>query len=165
MNDNHIGNEVLITLRRIIRAIDLHSKELVRLYGVTVPQLVVLQEVDKNPDTPIGDVAKKISLSNATVTEIITRLEKKGCVTRQRSDCDKRQVIVNLTQAGKTLVQSTPSLLHYRFVREMNKLHDWEQTSLLYALQRISAMIEAKEIEEAPFLFSDPIPNSSDSTN
>ncbi|HBH89889.1 MAG TPA: transcriptional regulator, partial [Hyphomonadaceae bacterium] len=40
------SNDVLIALRQITRAIDLHSKKMVREIGLTSPQLLVMKEIE-----------------------------------------------------------------------------------------------------------------------
>ena len=44
-SESAITNEVMSALRRIIRAIDLHSRALVQRFGLTGPQLTVLKEL------------------------------------------------------------------------------------------------------------------------
>ena len=82
--------QVMAALRRIIRAIDLHSRSLVQRYGLTGPQLVVLKElVDASPRT-VSELAAAVNLSQATVTGILDRLERKDMVIRRRDSKDKR---------------------------------------------------------------------------
>ena len=87
-----ISEEVLITLRKIIRAIDLHSRYLVKQYGLTGPQLLVLKELSRLNMTHISIIAKRISLSQPTVTDILDRLETKSYIKRKRCENDKRRV-------------------------------------------------------------------------
>ena len=155
-----ISEEVLVALRRIIRAIDLYSKELVRNYSLTGPQLLLLREIVYLRDTTVGGLAKRANLSSATVTGILDRLEKRGLVERTRSDHDRRKVVVRATAEGIDLYQKAPSMLQERFVSEFAKLHDWEQTLILSSLQHIATMMEAKDIEASPFLVSGPISSS-----
>ena len=86
--------DVLIALRQITRAIDVHSKKMVREIGLTSPQLLVLKEIEQNPTIKASTIAKEVHLSQATVTTIIDRLQKAGLIVRARSDSDKR--VVNL---------------------------------------------------------------------
>lgn len=149
---NPICNNVLIAIRRITRAIDLHSKDLVRNYGITGPQLLLMQHLSNAGPSSSGDIAKRIHLSNATVTEIINRLEKRACIERKRNTQDKRQVVITLTTIGKEVLEHAPSPLQERFISEFVKLEEWEQNALLSSLQRIASMMEAKEIEASPIL-------------
>jgi len=145
-----ISYDVLVTLRQIIRAIDMHSKQLVKKYGLTGPQLLVLKEIMSSEDINIGRVAKKVSLSQATVTNIIDRLETRGMVTRERSSQDKRRVIVRVTEKTEGLLASDPSVLQEDFVEEFRKLEEWEQTLILSSIQRIARMMNAEDIELTP---------------
>ena len=67
--------QVLVSLRRVIRATDLHSKHLAKISGLTAPQILLLQAIRKLEGAPVGQLAKEVSLSQATVTTILDRLE------------------------------------------------------------------------------------------
>ncbi|MBT4882433.1 MAG: MarR family transcriptional regulator, partial [Glaciecola sp.] len=95
--------ELLVALRKVIRAIDIRSKELSRDVGLTGPQLIVLQQVGKNPGVMVKEIAQNITLSPATVTSILDRMESRGHVNRVRSTQDKRKVGVFLTDVGQSL--------------------------------------------------------------
>ena len=150
MNDT---NQVLIALRRIIRAADIHSKKLTKTAGLTSPQLLLLQAIANNSTnaTP-GNLAKEISLSQATVTSIIDRLEGRGLVTRVRSETDKRFIWLHLTETGKALLEQAPTPLQASFVSKFSKLDDWEQHMILASLQRLAQMMDADQLDASPFL-------------
>lgn len=145
-------DEILIALRRITRAIDLHSKALVRQSGLTAPQILVLQSVRKHGQTKPSVIAKDILLSQATVTSILDRLEKAELVKRERSTHDRRIVEIFLTEKGAQALLTTPELLQSGFLREYRKLDDWERTQLTASLQRIASMMDAEDLDAAPIL-------------
>jgi DNA-binding MarR family transcriptional regulator len=145
-----ICDDVLISLRKIIQSIDLHSRFLVKQVGLTGPQLIILQEVSKSGEIPIGKLAKTISLSQATVSGILDRLEKRGLVTRQRGETDRRQVFLQVTQQGKVLLKNAPPLMQESFVEAFSQIQDWEQAMILSSLQRLVFLLDAKAIEAAP---------------
>lgn len=152
---HNIGDDVLIALRRIIRAIDIHSRFLAQRYGLTVPQLVILQELRRLGEASGSELAKAVSLSQATVTGIVMRLETRGLVMRRRSESDKRRLPVRLAPAGERLLESAPPLLQESFSRQFHRLRDWEKSQILSSLQRLVAMMEAHNVDIAPFLGSD----------
>jgi DNA-binding MarR family transcriptional regulator len=154
-DDNVIVDEVLITLRRIIRSIDLHSKNLALFYGLTVPQFIVMREIESRDKVSIGEIARAVNLSHATVTDILGRLEKRKIIERSRSGVDKRCVNVNLTQAGYDLLKNAPSLLHEKFIIGFNKLKDYEKTLILSSLQRIADLMDLEKLKVAPILSGD----------
>lgn len=143
---------VLITLRRIIRAADLHSKHLVKTAGLTAPQLLLLQAIRERGDVTIGELAKGINLSQATVTTILDRLEKREFVYRLRSQQDKRKVNAYLTQSGEHMLDNAPTPLQAHFVRRFYALPDWEQNMILSSLQRVAHMMDAEHLDASPFL-------------
>jgi DNA-binding MarR family transcriptional regulator len=147
-----LENQVIVALRRISRAIDLHSRVLLSQHGLTAPQLAALRAVGVLQPVAVSGVARAIHLSLATVTGIFNRLEDRGFITRSRNGTDRRSVVVELTGAGARVLESAPSLLQDRFRNELAKLQQWEQTQLLSSLQRIAAMMDAEGIDAAPVL-------------
>lgn len=144
--------EVLTTLRRLIRATDLHSKQLVKTAGLTAPQLLLLQAIREKGQVTIGALAREISLSQATVTTILDRLEKRGMVYRERSSQDKRKVHAYLTDKGMDILRDAPTPLQDHFVRQFRDLREWEQSMIISSLQRVALMMDAEHIDASPVL-------------
>ncbi len=145
--------EVLTALRRVIRATDLHSKHLSKTTGLTAPQILLMQAIRKREDGgTIGELAGEVSLSQATVTSILDRLEKRGLVFRERSTVDKRKVYACLTDGGLETLQGAPIPLQDQFARQFRDLQEWEQTMIIASLQRVAYMMDAEHIDAAPVL-------------
>jgi DNA-binding MarR family transcriptional regulator len=151
-NSLTLEEQVIAALRRITRAIDLHSRLLLHKYGLTSPQLAALQAIRRAQPITVGALAKEVHLSQATVTGILGRLENRELLVRTRGTQDRRSVLVELTEAGGKLVAEAPSLLQERFHRELSRLQEWEQTMILATLQRIASIMDAEEIEAVPGL-------------
>ena len=144
--------EVLVALRRVIRATDLHSKHLAKTISLTAPQILLLQAIRGRDQITIGELANKISLSQATVTSILDRLEKRNLIYRERSAQDKRKVHARLTDKGVEVLKDAPIPLQEHFTRQFSDLQDWEQTMIISSLQRIAQMMDAQHIDAAPVL-------------
>jgi DNA-binding MarR family transcriptional regulator len=142
-------NEIIRALRRISRAIDLHSRELFQQCGLTAPQLATLLTIGKLQPVSVGRLASAIHLSQATVTGILVRLERSGLAARSRHQGDRRSVVVELTPRGGEVLQSGPSLLHEQFRQSLAALEEWERTQMLAVLQRIAHMMDVEKIEAA----------------
>jgi len=147
-----LEDQVIAALRRITRAIDLRSRGLMQEIGLTAPQLASLQAIARLQPITVGALAKSVHLSQATLTGILTRLESRNLVSRTRSGTDRRTVVVELTEDGRAILESAPSLLQDSFRRELLKLHEWEQNQMLATLQHIASMMDAEEIDAAPVL-------------
>jgi DNA-binding MarR family transcriptional regulator len=144
--------EVLVALRRIIRATDLYSKHLAKTTGLTAPQILLLQSIRDKGEVTIGELANEISLSQATVTTILDRLEKRELVYRERSKQDKRKVHAYLTDQAVGILKESPIPLQEHFTRQFGDLQEWEQTMITSSLQRVAQMMDAQHIDASPVL-------------
>jgi DNA-binding MarR family transcriptional regulator len=157
--------DVLVSLRRIIRAIDLHSRSLIQRFGLTGPQLIILEVLVERGECTITELSEAISLSMATVTGILSRLESRGLIERRRDDADRRKVLVRVTPACDEVLSKAPTPLQESFISEFDKLQDWEQALIVSSLQRIVTMMEATKIDATPMLVTGAIDDSAEPTN
>jgi DNA-binding MarR family transcriptional regulator len=146
------STEILIALRRIMRAIDLHSKKLEHSAGLTVPQILILQTVAEAGQLGVSEIARRVSLSQATVTSVVDRLVRKDLVTRNRSEKDRRMVRIALTDHGKARLENAPGLLQEEFVNRFGALEPWEQKMLTAAVERIATIMDAETVDASPIL-------------
>ncbi|MCB1687460.1 MAG: MarR family transcriptional regulator [Halioglobus sp.] len=144
--------EVLTSLRRVIRATDLHSRHLSKTAGVTAPQILIMQAIDNTEGVTLGEIATTVSLSQATVSSILDRLEKRGLIARERSTVDKRRVHAYLTAQGLQVLKDAPLPLQDQFARQFADLQEWEQGMIISALQRVAHMMDAHHIDASPIL-------------
>ena len=152
MTQIHYWTDVLISLRRIIRATDLHSKRMIKACGLTTPQIMVLKSINDLGDVTVKRLSQDVSLSQATVTTILNRLEDRQYLERVRSVYDKRIVNARLTELGRSVLATAPTLLHETFIERFEALEPWEKTQMLSILQRVASMMNAESIEAAPLL-------------
>lgn len=152
MTDQYQAQDVLVALRRIIRATDIQSKRIAKSSGLTIPQVMVLRSIGTLGDVTVKRLAEEVSLSQATVTTILNRLETRGLVVRVRSARDKRVVNARLLPEGETILHSVPALLHERFIERFDKLPILEQQSLVDTLGKLAQMMDAESIDAAPML-------------
>ena len=148
--------ELLILLRKITQAVDLHSKYLNKNFGLTGPQLIILQELS-NGDMTVSELARKVSLSQGTVTDIIHRLEKKDLIIKRRSNQDKRRVLITLSEKCKVLLALAPPPLKETFTNSFSQIEEWEQLMILSSMNRIVKMMSAESIDSPPDTGSGPI--------
>lgn len=144
--------EILVAIRRVMRAVDMRSKQLERKAGLTVPQWLVLQTLTEAGSLQISELARRVSLTHATVTSILNRLSAKDLVQRKRNSVDRRAVTVSLTAKGMTAFEGAPELLQKTFVTRFQQLEPWEQKLLTSAIERVASMMEADDLEVSPIL-------------
>jgi len=147
-----ITNAALRAIRRILRAAEQGGRKLAMETGLTPSQLLVLQEVERRRETTPSAVAANLQFGQATVTNLVDRLMAAGFVTRQRNERDKRQIILRATPEGRAALESAPDLLQARFRARFEELPAWEQAMILAALERLSQILGAEDIDAAPLI-------------
>lgn len=150
---------IVAAIRRIVRAIDLHSRRLYESAGLTAPQIAVLQAIGRLEPAAVGVIAREARISAATTTGILDRLEKRQLIGRKRGADDRRTVEVELTPLGRETLVGAPSLLQDRFRNELARLEDWERSMLLSALQRIATLMDVEELDASPYFVADALTN------
>jgi DNA-binding MarR family transcriptional regulator len=135
---NEAETRVLSAIRRIVHAVDSHSKELERALGITLPQLVVLRAVRMLGEVTTGKLSAAASLSPATVTTILDKLEARGLVLRYRNAEDRRVVHSKLTDRGAQMLDGAPPFLHERFVSGFARIDSARQAALIAALEQVA---------------------------
>ncbi len=147
-NNLTIEEQLILALRRITRAVDIHSNELQRNFGITGPQLTALRVIRRLHPVSAGILARTANISSATLTGIIDRLLMKGFITRTLHAADKRTVVLGTTQAGEELLARAPSLLKNGFCVELGRMSESDRTVLIERLQRVATLMEPDQLAE-----------------
>lgn len=148
------SHRILHSIRRITRAVDLYSKKLVLEFGITAPQLLVLDEIVAKGAMMVRSVAAEIHLSSSTLVGIIDRLEAKGLARRERETADRRKVLVVATDAGRSLVARAPSALQGNLAEALKHLPREEQAVIAGSLEKVVDLMEIGKWEEDSLLSS-----------
>ncbi|MBN9671082.1 MarR family winged helix-turn-helix transcriptional regulator [Roseibium aggregatum] len=148
------SSQVVKAIRKIVRAIDLRSREVSRSTGLTIPQIVVLQGVRDMGEVTTKALSEHVDLSSSTVVTILDKLEAKDLVERYRSASDRRIVHARLTQKGEEVVADVPGLLHEEFERKFADLQAGERADMIAAIEQIAEMMNADKLDAAPLLMT-----------
>ena len=158
------AEDILRAIRRILQSITIHSKQLYRQAGLTVPQMLCLRAIGRaaRDEVTAAEVARQVQLSPATVTGILDRLERYGLIIRERRSRDRRKICLNLTPVGKERMESLDPSLQDRFLVRLMALEESDRKDILRTLGRLVEMIEGSSIDAAPILVmgdvKDPTP-------
>lgn len=152
---NSIGtdtNQTLRALRRIMRALVLDSRDLARQHSLSAPQLLCLRLLKDAGELTAGGLAQRLSLSPATITGLVDRLEARTLIERRRSRNDRRQVVINLSRAGLNIVETTAPPLQERFVKRLAALPEEKRQQIRIALEAVVELLQADTLDAAPLL-------------
>ena len=147
MNPSTLAEAVIhkfLTMNRYLRQ---HARRMTD-QGIRPREFAVLHFLLESGPATVGQVQAYLYRSPGTTSMMIAQLEEVGYVTRTRSEQDNRVVIVELTPAGRELVQkmSPGGILLLR-----QRLHDLPAARLQLldeALAEIMRLMEVTDIDE-----------------
>lgn len=89
------------------------AKEVVRRYkpfldkiDLTYTQYITMMVVWEQKELSVKELGERLFLDSGTLTPVLKALEKKGFLSRNRSEKDERVLVVTLTDRGKKLQES-----------------------------------------------------------
>lgn len=145
-------DDSLISMRRIVRATELFGRDLANSVGLSGAQFRVLQIVAEKDTATATEIARRMRVSQATITSLVDKLVQLDMVIRVKSERDRRQTDILATEKGRKTIANAPDPLQQIFVQRFNGLEDWEQSMLVAALQRVATMLDAEDLDASPVL-------------
>jgi DNA-binding MarR family transcriptional regulator len=88
-------------------------------FDITLPRFDLLAQLDRAPEgLALGEISRRLMVSNGNVTGLIERLSAEGLIDRRHSPDDRRIQIVRLTPAGKSAFDAmTPD--HHDWIKDV----------------------------------------------
>ena len=127
------------------------TKTQAREHGLTGPQISVLKILEAMGDLSRTELSEKMSARNSTITGIVDRMERDGLVVRERSQSDRRVVLIRATEKGTALAASVPVSAMEVFgvaLRALDEPDRRELRRILSALaERVRTEIDRREGE------------------
>ncbi|AUC96586.1 MarR family transcriptional regulator [Bradyrhizobium sp. SK17] len=78
--------------------------------GLTYTQYIAMIALSETDEQTVSELGEKLFLESNTLTPILKKLEQSGYISRVRDPADERQVRVNLTPAGRRLLDREISM-------------------------------------------------------
>ncbi|WP_426022903.1 MarR family winged helix-turn-helix transcriptional regulator [Brevundimonas sp. PWP3-1b1] len=133
------------SVRRIAQAIDVRSREIAHLTGLTLPQILVLQSIRALGEVSTSAISRDVSMSPPTVVAVLDKLETKGMAVRYRSTTDRRVVHVRLTDQGREALAGSPSLFGQGFMTAFARLPHADRVAMATAVEGLAAMMQHRQ--------------------
>ena len=138
---------IIYSIRRLMQAGELYTKELNKIYNISSAQLNCLLALHESGPLSLSQIAKLILVNSSTVTGIIDRLEAKGLVKRLRISKDRRVITIELSKNGKTLAENAPPPVQQKIIDGLNNLSDDEVIQVSDTLLKLTDMLDVQDLE------------------
>ena len=152
--NSHKYSEIMISVRKIVRAINLESKRVEKNFGISIPQLLTLKYLKEKPDykTTMRSLREFLSLNASTVTGIVSRLETKGFIAQLPDPSDKRSTPIVLTSKGDDLIKKTNLSLHEKISKNLEALNEEEYSAIVESFQTIINFLNIEDLDASPII-------------
>lgn len=140
--------DIVWSIRRLMRAVYLDSQKISKRYGLTGPQSSVLRNLLNNGSMSSADLSRNLFVTPSNITGIIDRLEKKQFVERIKKEGDRRVALITLTQTGQELSKTLPDPIMKKFITQLADLEPEHVKLLAMAMNQILNLIDTEDIEE-----------------
>jgi len=139
------AHAVMNALRRIVQALRASASHSEATTGLTAAQMLVLKQIHDRRAVSVNELAALTFTHQSTVSEVVSRLETRGFLTRDRSPEDGRRVEVRLTEKGVGIVAESPPTANERLMQAVRSLPPEEIEKLAEGL---NALITAASLEK-----------------
>ena len=143
MSNYEVLHDILVKLFQEI--LDIESKALItsEFKDISVNDMHIIEAIGEREPKNMSSVAKIMSVTVGTLTIAINSLVKKGYVHRERSEEDRRVVLISLTKKGKK-ANAHHMKFHDGMIQAVLKdLNEEQQEVLVKALMNLRTFFDS----------------------
>jgi DNA-binding MarR family transcriptional regulator len=139
--------QIIFSIRRLIQASELYSKELNKKYRISAAQLNCILTLYEYGPLPPSKIAQHMMVKSSTVTGVVDRLEEKGLAERMRDSPDRRMITIQLTGAGKQLAENAPPPIQQKIIDGLKQTENAKKEQIVHALNMLTDMLDVRDLE------------------
>jgi DNA-binding MarR family transcriptional regulator len=135
--------------RAVVRIVEAFGEEL-KQHDLTVPMWRVLAALWHDGPSRLADLSARTAIETSTLSRLVGTLQRKGLVSRVRSDADARAVRLDLTEPGRGLTATIIPLALECERRTLRGLSEDEVAFLRRLLHRVYKNAAALDFAAEP---------------
>ncbi|MCP8966950.1 MarR family winged helix-turn-helix transcriptional regulator [Ectobacillus ponti] len=119
------------SLRTLLRTVQHDVNELFSEY-MPWNEFSVLRALYAKSPQMASQIASEVNVTSSHITAVTDRLVRKGFVTRQRSDSDRRIVYLEITETGRDVAEKLEEMRKNYYGE---KFADWSNEEIKYVIE------------------------------
>jgi DNA-binding MarR family transcriptional regulator len=139
--------EILDSIRRIVRALRISSRFSEKVLGLSSAQLYVLQKLGESDGCSINELAERTLTHQSSVSVVVGKLVGRGLARRRKSRQDGRRAEISITAEGLALIRRAPQPIQQRLIRAIESL---PSTARKRFARSFVAIVSAAGIADGP---------------
>jgi len=125
----------------IYRYLNHYSRTIAHDLGISGRKLSALRFLKASDGAKIGELGDYLHISDSSTSELVSELEQRGLVRRQRCDADNRVVRAYVTPEAEELIARAP-VAGFGLMREgLKSLPADERAAIAAALERLAELL------------------------
>ncbi len=112
-------------------------------HGLTFVQWVTLIRLRDEPTLTAGEVCRDLHHDSGAFTRVLDHLEERGLIRRERSETDRRVVLLHLTGDGRRAVQAMLPVVVDRLNYALQDFSAAEVATLAKLLRRMTSRLDS----------------------
>lgn len=91
-------------MKQVELAVRARLDDLLKPSGITALQYTALTVLERRADLSAAELARNSFVTTQTMADMVTALEDRGLISRQRDPNNRRRLMIRLTDTGRTLL-------------------------------------------------------------
>jgi len=138
----------MTSVKKIMMLIKKNLDQEFKTLGISESQGLIIRTLMEYNDMKVSDIAKRLDLSNSTVSGIVDRLVEKGVVDRKRSEQDRRVVMISLAKTHRQPLKKHFQAVCDRLNKATDLVSDQELDDIAKAIDQLKKLLEKAQIAE-----------------
>jgi len=148
MTQTPTAGELWTVLARCYKALSSRVEQIAAGFGLCLTDFMILEALLHKGPLTITEIQGKILLASGSMTAAVDRLEKKGMIVRLFVKEDRRARLLELTEAGRVLIERVYAQHASEFEALMRVLRDKEMEQTYTALKRLGLHAATKTTDD-----------------
>ncbi len=137
-----------VVMNRALRSVEKPLRRQVEAHGLSFTEFGVLEVLLHKGPLPIGEIGNRILLTSGSMTYVIDKLEQRGLIDRRACEEDRRIIYAELTEQGRTLIETVFSEHAALIRRLMQELRPAEKETVTNLLKRLGRSVAERGVPE-----------------
>lgn len=134
------------TLLSVSNLIDIECSKRLQQFDLSESRLIILVLLQEYQELPLQEIAKRLGITKASTTTLISSLVNKQLISKRNDKKDKRITLVSLTSAGTDLLTETLKQHSLWIEKITNNLSDNDVAIFKKVLSQIYENVLIKDI-------------------
>jgi DNA-binding MarR family transcriptional regulator len=115
---------LLYSIKRVELVVRAHLDDLLKPAGITALQYTALTVLEQHDGLPAAQLARRSFVTAQSMSDLVRTLEQRGLIVRERNPENRRELLIQLTDEGRSLLAEYADevlVLERRMVRTLTE--------------------------------------------